>query len=505
MVDRKPKRRSCSEGYRDLQAISGKVARNAVFVLLGRVAVLGLNMVTIVILARAWGEEMFGIFSYALVLVGFFALLPDFGMQPVLIREMARRRSQAGEIVGLALLSKAILAAFSLLLMIGCMMTLFHDPRLRVAIAWLGLTILISAKLNTLRIALEGVFYADMDMGLPVVLQLLDNVLQVVLVGALVLCRAAPAQVIAAYALSNLPGLVLTVSYALKRVRPVFRLEPRAVTWLFKESVPLFLYLGLTMLYERIDVLFLNALWGEGAVGIYSTAFRFTAPLGFVPFAVATALYPIMAKAAGAEDDKLGVAFSMGLKVLLLIGLVLGVAVTIVGKPLFVLFFGERFAAAALPFQLLLWGQCFTFLTFFMVDFNNSRNRQARNTLFVTAMLALAVPVQWWFISRLSVLGASWAKLALNAAGFAVLYGLSREALTAGQAKVARGAALALAAFVAVAVIKWLRGGPEVLFAVVLIALLLVSMHRLFSPRERELLRQAVRTALPAAPPVSLG
>ncbi|MGQ9854041.1 MAG: hypothetical protein ACUVTG_11645, partial [Candidatus Oleimicrobiaceae bacterium] len=133
------------------------------------------------------------------------------------------------------------------------------------------------------------------------------------------------------------------------------------------------------------------------------------------------------------------------------------------------------------------------------------RNRQARNTLFVTAMLALAVPVQWWFISRLSVLGASWAKLALNAAGFAVLYGLSREALTAGQAKVARGAALALAAFVAVAVIKWLRGGPEVLFAVVLIALLLVSLHRLFSPRERELLRQAVRTALPAAFPVSLG
>jgi O-antigen/teichoic acid export membrane protein len=462
-------------------------------------------MVTIVILARAWGEEMFGIFSYALVLVGFFGLLPDFGMQPVLIREMARRRAEAGEIIGLALLSKAALAVLSLLLMFGTALLLYHDPRMRLAIAWLSLTVFISAKLNTLSVALEGVFYADMDMGLPVVFQLVDNLLQVGLVGALIVLGATPAQVIAGYVLSNLAGLVLTVVYVLKRVHPVFRVDRIALRWLLKESLPLFVYLGLTMFYERIDVLFLNPLWGEAAVGIYSTAFRFTAPLGFVPFAVATALYPVMARAARAEDEKLGLAFSMGIKVLLLLGLLLGVAVTIAGRPLFLFLFGQRFAAAALPFQLLLWSQCFTFLTFFIVDFNNSRNRQARNTLFVLCMLLAAVPLQWWLISRFGVVGASWAKLVLNAAGLAVLFQLSKEGFTVEQARVASRAAGVLAGFVAIATVKWLGGGPDVLFALVLLALLVVVLRRLFSTQERNMLRQAVRTVLPVPPPVSLG
>jgi O-antigen/teichoic acid export membrane protein len=472
---------------------------------LGRIAVLGLNMVTIVILARAWGEEMFGIFSYALVVVGLFALLPDFGMQPVLIREMARRRSQAGRIVGLALFSKAVLALIAFLLLAVAAAAFYPEPRLRMALAWLSLTILISAKLNTLRVVLEGVFHADMDMGLPVVFQLLDGVLQVVLVGGLVLIKATPGQVIAGYVFSNLPGLVLTLAFVLKRVRPLFCVERAQLRWLFEESFPLFLYLGLTMLYERLDVLFLKSLWGEAAVGVYSTAFRFTAPLGFVPFAVATALYPVMARAASADDEKLGLAFRMGVKGLLLIGLVLGVAGTVVGRPLFLLLFGERFADAALPFQLLLWSQCFTFLTFFVVDFNNSRNRQARNTLFMLCMLLLALPVQWWFIRRYGVTGAAWAKLGLNGAGLFVLYRLSWAALTAEQARLAWRAGAALVLFVALAVTYFLWGGSVIAFAVVLAALLLAGLYRLFTPQEKSLLRQAIRTSVAVPPPAGIG
>ncbi len=480
------------------------MARNAVFVLCGRIAVLGLNMVTIVVLARAWSEAMFGIFSYALVLVGFFALLPDFGMQPVLIREMSRRRAQAGEIMGMGLVSKLGLSVVSLALVVGSMF-IFSDPRMRMAIAWLSLTILLSAKVNTMRVVLEGVLYADMDMGLPVVFQLLDGGLQVALVVVLVRLGATPTQVIAGYVLSSVPGLILTVILVLRRARPNFRPDLSALRWLFRESFPLFLYLGLTMLYERLDVLFLNSLWGEEAVGIYSTAFRFTAPLGFVPFAVATALYPVMARATHGQDPTLGLAFRMGMKVLLLIGLALGVAATIVGRSVFLALFGERFSGAALPFQLLLWSQCFTFLTFFLVDFNNSRNRQARNTLFVFCMVIAAVPSQWWLISRFSVLGASWAKLLLNALGLVVLEALSWDGFTQEQARVAQRATLALAGFVAIALVHLLGGLPPILSGALLVAALVASLYRLFSPAEKELLREAVRTAVPISPTAPLG
>ncbi|MDZ7295328.1 MAG: flippase [candidate division KSB1 bacterium] len=474
------------------------------FVFLGRIVGLGLNMVTIVVLARAWSEEMFGIFSYALVLVGFFSLLPDFGMQPVLIREMARCRSRAGDVVGLGILSKLGLSLLSLALASGTMLLFFPDPRMRITFAWLSLTMFLSAKVNTMRVVLEGVFYADMDMGLPVIFQLVDGVLQVALVVVLVGLGATPAQVIAGYALSSLPGLILTIAFVWQRVRPSFRLDVAALKWLLGESFPLFLYLGLTMLHERMDVLFLNSLWGEGAVGVYSTAFRFTAPLGIVPFAVATALYPVMAKAANAEDARLGVAFRMGVKVLLVVGLALGVVGTILGRPVFLMLFGDRFSEAALPFQLLLWSQCFTFLAFFIVDFNNSQNRQGRNTLFMLCMVGAALPVQWLLISRLGVPGAGWAKLLLSALGLAVLCAFSWKGFTRQQARVALFAALALTGFVVVALVHLRHLLPTVLSGGLLMLLFCVSLHRVFSPEEKELLRQAVRTAVPGSLPAPL-
>ncbi|MDZ7271717.1 MAG: hypothetical protein ONB17_08875, partial [candidate division KSB1 bacterium] len=126
------------------------------------------------------------------------------------------------------------------------------------------------------------------------------------------------------------------------------------------------------------------------------------------------------------------------------------------------------------------------------------------NTLFMLCMVGAALPVQWLLISRLGVPGAGWAKLLLSALGLAVLCAFSWKGFTRQQARVALFAALALTGFVVVALVHLRHLLPTVLSGGLLMLLFCVSLHRVFSPEEKELLRQAVRTAVPGSLPAPL-
>ncbi|MFH1941406.1 MAG: flippase [bacterium] len=416
-----------------MRAIATTVAKNTLTLMVGQVIALSLNLVTIVVLARYWGETFFGIFSYSLVIVGLFGLIADFGMKPIIVREVSRHRERASRILSNALSLKIALSVFSIALMNLISIIVFSDNRIRQAVFILSFTVLFSSKVSTLRIVFESIFHADMEMKYPVFFQFVDGLLQLVFVLLLISLRAPPSTILWMYVLANVPGFIFILRLALKRValRPI--VERETAKWLLKESFPLFLYIGFVMVFERMDVLFLKAFWDEATVGVYSSAFRLTAPLVFIPFAVTSAMYPLMSRVVDGNENRQVILFSMGLKILFLIGITLGVLGTLFGQGIFRLLYGPLYAQAEEPFQFLLWSQGIAFLTFFLIDFNNSQKRQKYNTYYIISALVLAVPIQWLLISRMSVLGASLAKLVLNVIGFAILVKMSVPFLSKEQ------------------------------------------------------------------------
>lgn len=401
--------------------------------MVGQVVTLGLNLMTVVVLARHWGETFFGIFSYSLVIVGLFGLIADFGMKPILVREISRNRKRVSEIMGNALSLKIVLSVFSVVLVNLMSLVVYSDDRIRGAVFILSFTVLFSSKVSTLRVVFESIFHADMEMKYPVFFQIIDSLLQTLLVLFLVSIKADPSTILWMYVLANVPGFLFILRLAMKRVSLRMIVDRETVKWLLKESFPLFLYLGFAMAYERMDVLFLKIFWDESTVGLYSSAFRLTAPLVFIPFAVTSAMYPLMSRVVEGKENRQVILFSMGLKILFLIGITLGVLGTLFGQGIFRLLYGPLYAQAEEPFQFLLWSQGIAFLTFFLIDFNNSQKRQKYNTYYIISALVLAVPIQWLLISRMSVLGASLAKLVLNVIGFAILVKMSVPFLSKEQ------------------------------------------------------------------------
>ncbi|HOX86004.1 MAG TPA: flippase [bacterium] len=476
--------------------IARKVTQNSFYILAGRIAALGFNMITIVVLARYWGKETFGVFSYALVFVGFFALLPDFGMQPVLVREISKNRSRLDAVWSNALTIKVVFALIAFIAANLYAGLAFDDPLLRSAILILSLTLFVTTKSSTVRVAFESVFYADMQIKYPVLFQLIDGVVQTAIVLLLVWLRADTVWILACYVLANLPGLLATLVVFFRHNRISFSPDRKVLQWLMRESFPLALYLAMMLVYDRLDVLFLQHFWGEEAVGLYSAAFRLTAPMAFIPFAITTTIYPLLARGNQAGSPDLDQLFGLGLKILLLIGISIGMVSTLFAPLLINLLYGADFAASGRPFEILIWSQSVFFLAFFLIDYNNSQQRQRRNTLYILLMLVIGFVVQHGLISRFMIHGAAWAKLLLNTLGVFLLAALTWKSLSGRQHRAFMKIVLFLLAFIGIEMIHLLGWIGPLAALVGFLALALAINRMLFDPVEKQQIGQAFRAVL---------
>jgi len=478
-----------------MNSTSKKTIHNILYVIFGRVGGLILSMIMIVSLARYFGEETFGVFSFALVFIGFFSLLPNFGMKPILVRELSRNSALAPELIGQSVILKLFLSVLAIILANAMGWLLFPSEELRNAIFILSFIIFVSSKMSTIRIALESIFHANLKMEYPTIFLLLDSFLQTAAVLILISLKATPSLIMIGYVTANIPGLIVTMIWYLKSYRLNFTIRKERLFWLIKESLPLLIYITITMLYDRYDVLLLKHLWGEASVGIYSTAFRLTSPLIFIPFAVVTGFYPLMSRARSNDNPKLTDIFNVGIKSLAFLGMAIGALGILMGEPIFLLLYGSKFSLGIPSFLLLLNSQSLIFIIFYFVDYNNSQNRQKSNMIFMLIMVVLAGLINYSLISQHYINGAGWAKLITSAIGLIIMILLSFKHLSSRQVRSLWTIFGILAVYYFLSgLLVWLKVSFGIKTAA-LSGLFILLWFCLFTKNEKIKIKEAVRTS----------
>ncbi len=407
-------------------SLSQRVAKNTVVVFLGQALSLLANLAVNVVLARHLGEDHFGSFSYALVLVSFFALFADFGMKPILVRELARRPEESETILGNAFLLKIILMSltFALVWLVPLLTGVSSD--LRILLWILAGNLLLSAKLITVRIVWESVFHIRLRMEIPVLFQTLDALLLIVVTLIAVSYNAAVETLAVIYVLCNLPGFLLTYVWSKKMAKPRLHWK-RDLVWMFlRESWPIALYLVFMAFYDRLDVLLLESLKGRSEVGLYAAAFRLVSPLNFIPLALATSLFPLLSQFSNSASGKLRQTYVTGMKILATLGLALALVASFFAEPIFAWLYPPAFAPGATAFKYLMWAQALGFLNFYLVDFNASIDRQSFNLRAAFMMALVNLGIDLLLIPKWGIVGASLAKIPTNLIGFALLFTFSR-------------------------------------------------------------------------------
>lgn len=333
------------------------VARNSLVPLVTSLLNRGLDMAFAMVALRLLGPENIGRYAFAVNLAGYLEILTNFGLNALVIREVARQPAAA---------SRYLAASWTLrwLLWLGVVPPVLGG--LALWQAWQGLsaeavwaTGLLALALvpGNVAAALSSLFYARERLEYPALLTVLTTVVKVGL-GAVVLLAGGGIVGLAAVAIV---GNIVTAGGLFLWARRLFALNPRPgwepslLRGLIPESFPLMLNHLLATVFFRIDILLLQPLRGDREVGFYSAAYRYIDGLGLIPSTFTFALFPHLARAAAAGEG-LSRAYLLGARLLVVLAFPLAFGVSRLADPLVLLLGGAAYLPeAGQALRVLIW------------------------------------------------------------------------------------------------------------------------------------------------------
>jgi O-antigen/teichoic acid export membrane protein len=329
-----------------------------------RIVGLGAAFLMNIALARLIGVEGFGLFSFAVSFLLILEVVAIFGLDGVLVREVAasRERGQLGRIKGLILFCGGAILLLSLLaaaLTYG-VVSFVLPPSWPYATTLLIAVIALPA--SALLLGATAVLEAHRQ---PLIGQIIGAVLRpsFILGSALVLAyygwtitaEIAALIFVAAYGL----GFIFAAGYLLYHLGGHLKSVSADVTpkpWLLAAAGFVFTNAAF-IITEQTDVMMLAALSDPASVGIYRSAARYAQLVSFALLAAMPPLRP-MISAAFARGDRptLHYACKRVALIAMVLGLPISLALIFLGKPLMALY-GEAFTQGSTALVILVSGQ----------------------------------------------------------------------------------------------------------------------------------------------------
>lgn len=380
------------------------------------------------LLARYLGPEQFGDYNLAFVYVSFFFLLANFGMDEVIVRELAKRPGRFGQTVASALLTKgalalsAFVAANLLLFMAGEWFRYSDQVKSLTRIASIGLLLTVFSvfgavlhyRLKLDRRSLATVASRFLGAGAILVLIAVDAPLTWFVIAGLLL--GVPG------VLLGIPEAVLLYVFARRNVRDKAVERKSGIDLsigltLLREAWPIAACNLLIMTYLRIDQIMLQSMLGRPElVGNYAVAARFAEVLNVVALAFVASIFPFLCKAFEGEREAFERAYRRSFKYMNMVGIPIACASLLLAEPLLAAF-DPKYSEAAPVLTILLFAEIFVLLGIINNRLLISSGKQRLDFVFVTGAAFINILLNYLLIKDFGMVGAAIASLAAYATG----------------------------------------------------------------------------------------
>lgn len=356
--------------------------------MLGQVLTKAVSVIVVLYLARYLGKAGFGKFNLAFAYLLFFAIIIDFGIDQVVVRELAGDRERKNELIGNAIVVKMALAIISIILAIA-LLPLFHYPastRLLIVVATGSL--IFSLQPPSFGTVFTLAFTADLE---RVYVTLVDSVVRV-LVSLVVLALAMTGKplitIVAVNAFGLLPGFLIMAYLSAKKLPPMFKLKPDLVKYLLREAAPIALASIFVMVYFRIDVILLSIWKNEAAIGDYASAYKLTEAFTMLGGAMVTTLLPVAAKFHNDAGTSLARTYELSIKYLGMLMMPVAIGVFFFSVQIIGVLYSNGKYHSEFALTVLIWAELFILWNMILNTFLISINKQ-KIALYITMALVL--------------------------------------------------------------------------------------------------------------------
>jgi O-antigen/teichoic acid export membrane protein len=377
----------------------GRMARNIaapiVLSLFNRV----LDFAFAIIMYRVLPTAAVGAYTYAVVIIGWFEILTNFGLNTFLTREVARNKLSAA-----LYFRRTSLLRLALLLLWLPVLGLFF------AYYWLGsrgsadplnsTTVIVIVLLyigiipSSLNNGLSALFYAFEKAEIPATFSTITALMSIVLRLAVLLLGFSIIGLAGASVVLGLITMAMLGWRALPLLRPGPDHGPRTDTpppaalyrTMIGESWPLMLNHLLATLFFKIDVVLLEQFKGKDVVAQYGMAYKWVDAIGVIPAFFTMAMLPLMSRLSAEDRPGLKRNYQLAVKLLVAIALPVAVMTTFTAPYLVGLLGGAQYITdGTRALQLMIW--------FIPVGWINSL------TQYVLIALNKQRPLRWPFMA----------------------------------------------------------------------------------------------------------
>lgn len=469
-----------------------RMVKKTSWLIAGRVIGDGLSFGLYLLIARTYGEQGVGEYSFAFAVAALLVLGVEFGLRPFITRSVARSPQLARESAFSILAAQLVLAV----VLGGLLGAWIFIADYRPAVSWLLILAFAGLTLRALAITLVAFLEAVEAMDKSALAEVVSRTVIATVGIALILAGASLQAVMAAHVVGGAAYVAVTAVWVVRRFGPPdMRVDPELALSLFRSALPFVGTAALYEMYARVDILMLHELVGAAETGQYAVAVRLVTTPVVLANLVGMAMYPNLSRASATSEE--GRRLFLGtLKWLGLTAMAGTVALLTVGDQALVLLFGSEYAQAGglVPWLTVVFFVQFVAVAYWRLLF--AMDREVTVLKLQAGSVALNLILNVILIPVLGALGAALASVASEtviAIAFHVLCaGIFRARYLANAARLAvSGAAGVGTGIVAVEVVAWPIAGVLALLAWFGVALL----TRLLGPAEWEFLRRNLRSS----------
>jgi O-antigen/teichoic acid export membrane protein len=318
----RPTRRAATAVHPSDEALVRAGTRGFLQILGGRTTALALQFIAFGLLASYLGPELLGVYTLALGLVVIFRVIPTFGFDPIVTREITQHPEREAELVPSIAILRALLGAVSYGLLVLTLLLGGYDSRSTESALIAG-AVLLLLWTETFR----GSLNARLRFGWVAFADMLEAVVTLIGIAALVAHSASVNAFLWLYVAAKVLNSTLIV-VAATRVAPPSR-RPGYALWrpMLLAAAPVGLAGILITLYTTSGIVLLARLKDAAEVGQFGAALRFFDVFMLLPTLALTVVQPIFARSFNEPHEVLQRRFGRMLRFMV----ILAVPVSITG------------------------------------------------------------------------------------------------------------------------------------------------------------------------------
>jgi O-antigen/teichoic acid export membrane protein len=401
------------------------IASNIGTQLVLRVISMPISVVTVSLAARTLDPAGFGVWTAVGAYVGIFAVLTDLGLTTVAMQKMSAEPEREAEWLG-ALAGLRLLLSFVAVALCAATIPLFlDDGRQGHLAAWILMLTIFATGAN----ALMAVFNSRLRSGLALSFSVLQSFIWLGVCIAFYLLGADVVDFAIAYVL--MLGVIggLQVQATRRYAHIAWRAGRELWRPLMRVALPLGIGSIAVTIYYQIDAVLLLNLADAEETGVYGAAYRFLAPLTFLPAAVMSSFFPVLSAVYARDPARVRRLVQRAAELMAVISLPILAVTLALSDQIVELLYGDEFARAGEVLPILMIGFvsiCFGTLAGFLAPLLNLSWRLA----LYSAVGALAnVGLNVLLIPKHGAIGSAWATVATELLTMGLMLGTALLAL----------------------------------------------------------------------------